>query len=303
MILLLTTTILRNDKMSGQNRPILIPQKRSTGEHNMHDFIHFKMFGTAILSSLLLAACGGGGGSGSGNTLAASPAPAVSTPSVDGFYSGQTDKSETVTGVILADNSYFLLYSKPNQPASLSGVVFGNGTAPSGSFSSSASTDIRLNDTAIPPTITTPSVTLSASYAPKKSFNGTLSYPDNSVTAFTSNYNDAYATPPTLASLAGVYTGTLASAGLWESLTLTVQPDGTMSGPLLCDCNVSAIVQPLSAGNAYSVKIKFNDGTHLLSGQTLSGTAYLDTANKRLVLFGNLGGTSLQPAIYFGTRP
>jgi hypothetical protein len=269
----------------------------------MRNFIGFRGFGSVILSSLLLVACGGGGNGGGTTTLATSAAPVASTPSVDGFYSGQTDKSETVTGVILANNSYFMLYSKPNQPATLSGVVFGAGSASSGSFSSSASTDIRLNDTATPPAITTPSVTLSASYEPKKTFNGTLSYPDNSVTAFTSNYNDAYATLPTLASLAGVYTGIIASAGLWESLTLTVATDGTMSGPLLCDCNVSAIAQPLSAGNAYSIHIKFNGGNHLLSGLTLSGTAYLDTVNKRLVLFGNLDGATPQPTIYFGTRP
>lgn len=264
----------------------------------MRNFIHTRTLGAAVLSGLLLAACGGGGG----NTSASSTSPVATAPAVDGFYSGQTDKGEAVTGVILADNSYFMLYSKPNLPTSLSGVVFGAGTVQSGSFSSAASTDIRLNDTATPPTIATPSVTLSASYEPKKTFNGTLSYPDNSVTAFTSAYNDAYTTPPTLASWQGTYTGTIASAGQWESLTLTVAADGTMSGPLLCDCNVSAVARPLSAGNAYGINIKFNGGNHLLSGLTLTGTAYLDTVNKRLVLFGNLDGANPRPAIYFGTK-
>lgn len=262
----------------------------------------FRMIGTAILSSFVLVACGGGGGADSGSsgstsatTTTTTTPPVVAAPSVDGFYDGQSDKGQTVTSVILSDNSYFQLYSKPGAPNTFSDAVLGIGTSLNGSFSSANSTDITLNGTVKAP------VNLSASYTPKKTFNGTLTYPDNSTITFTTTYNAAYQGTPTLTALTGTYTGTIATANLSETLTLTVTSDGKISGPLLCDCNVSALVQPLTTGNAFSVVIKFNGGQHALSGQSLTGTAYLDAATNRLFLIGLLDGSNA-PVIYVGSR-
>lgn len=276
----------------------------------------FKLLATMILSSFMLAACGGGGGGGSAGgsdtaatatsttTTTATTTPTapttptvVAAPSVDGFYDGMggKDQTQTVTSVILTDNSYFQLYSKPGDPNTFSNAVFGIGTSLNGSFSSADSSDITLSGTVQGP------VNLSASYTPKKTFNGTLTYPDNSTISFTTAYNAAYEGTPTLAALAGTYSGTIATADLSEALTLTVTSDGKISGPLLCECNVSALAQPLATGNAYSVLIKFNGGDHVLSGQSLTGTAYLDTASKRLFLIG-LMDDSKKPVIYVGAQ-
>lgn len=275
----------------------------------MRSYSAFRTLGAAMLASIALAACGGGGGGsgGSGGADATSPAivtppavtPAVTPPvipaaaTVDGFYDGKNSRDQSVTSVILSDNSFFLLYSVANDPNTFSGAVYGSGTSQNGSFSASAH-DIKLDGSV-------QTVTLSASYDPKKTFNGSLAYADNSSATFTTNYNPAYETTPTLAALAGVYTGTIAATGLHEALTLTVDSDGKMSGPLLCDCNVSALAQPLQTGNAYRVKIDFKGGTNPLSNQVFSGTAYLDTVAKRLVLIGVLESDQ-KPAIYVGTR-
>lgn len=216
----------------------------------MYGFRYVRMFAVALFSAFALAGCGGGGsGNGSGDNIATPNTPPVSstTPLTrDGFYDGSTNSSQTVTGVVLADNFFFLLYSQPNAPNTILGAAFGAGNSLNGSFSSHAQ-NIKLDGT-------TQSVTLTASYDPKKTFNGSLTYPDTTV-SFTTNYNSAYETTPTLAVLAGEYTGTISTALKHEALTLTVDNAGHMPGPLLCDCNVSAVAEPLTTGNAYSVMI------------------------------------------------
>ncbi len=191
---------------------------------------------------------GGGGGLGDGSTQT------TTKVTIDGFYAGQTDSGESVTGVILPDNSYFLLYSAANDPAVFAGAIFGQGTSQNGSFSSASAHDIKLDGHA-------QNVTLSASLDPKKSFNGTLAYPNNTSATFTSSYHAGGDSLPTLAALAGVYTGTIAIPGNAEPLTLTVASDGSMNGPLLCDCNLSAVAQPSGTSNTYSVMIDFAGGT------------------------------------------
>lgn len=254
-----------------------------------------KIFATALFSAFALAACGGGsssGDTGSNNGSDGSTAAPTTPLTLDGFYDGSTSSGQTVTGAVLADNSFFLLYSAPNDPNTILGAAFGPGTSLNGSFSSNAE-DIKLDGT-------TQSVVLSASYEPKNSFNGSLAYPANTVT-FTTKYNPAYETVPALAALAGTYTGTISTAVKHETLTLTVDSAGNMTGPLLCDCNVSAVAKPLATGNAYSVLIKFSGGDAPLSSRSFTGTAYLDTATNRLILIGSLDGDNAA-AIYVGKR-
>ncbi|MGB6054206.1 MAG: hypothetical protein WBG17_03100 [Burkholderiaceae bacterium] len=261
----------------------------------IHPHSSLKALALALLASLALAACGGGGSGTQTAGDSGDPPPSVAEPvaTIDGFYEGRTSLDQSVTGVILSDNSFFLLYSQPNDPATLTGAVFGSGDARNGSFSSTAQ-DIRLDGSV-------QAASLSASYEPKKSFDGTLSYADNSSATFTASYNPAYETTPTLAALAGVYHGTIATPGRHEDLTLTVDSEGNMSGPLLCGCNVSALAAPLETGNAYRVKIEFTGGDHPLSNQVFAGIAYLDAARGRLVLIGRLQADQA-PAIYAGKR-
>ena len=265
-----------------------------------HSHARLKALALALLASLALAACGGGGGS-SGQTAGDSsqPTPPVVPPvvqptaTVDGFYDGSDSRGQSITGVILSDHSFFLLYSQPDDPATLAGAVFGNGDARNGSFSANAQ-DIRLDGSV-------QAVGLSASYQPKQTFDGMLSYADNSSASFSTRYNPAYESTPTLAALAGVYHGTIATPGEHEDLTLTVDADGNMSGPLLCGCNVSAVAAPLDTGNAYRVRIEFTGGDHPLSDQVFDGTAYLDATSRRLVLIGRIESDQA-PAIYAGSR-
>jgi hypothetical protein len=206
-----------------------------------------------------------------------------------------TSANRSVTAIILADNSYYFMYSKPSDPGSLDGVAFGSGTLSNGVFSSNNVKEINLNGTVS-------SGTLLANYDSKKTFNGTLTYLDNTVVTFSSTYGNAYSSAPTLAELAGVYTGTLAAEGVSESgITLTITADGAMSGTISCGCKIAAVITPLASGNGYGVRLTFNGGDHPLHDQTFTGSAYFDAATKRLLVAGLLDATKA-PAIFVGAR-
>lgn len=85
---------------------------------------------------LALAACGS---SGSG-----SDAPAPSAPSAEGLWIGSTSESRSVTGFVLDDGTYWILYSIPNASSFIAGVVQGTGSFLGGSFSSSNGIDFNV---------------------------------------------------------------------------------------------------------------------------------------------------------------
>ncbi|HCN90043.1 MAG TPA: hypothetical protein DIT28_12845 [Oxalobacteraceae bacterium] len=215
---------------------------------------------------------------------------------MDGIYNGTTDTNRAITALILADNSYYVMYSKPSDPTSFDGVAFGSGTSSNGIFSSDSFKDINLNGA-----ISTG--TLAGTYDSKKTFTGTLTYTSNTVVTFSSNYSDAYTTTPTLTTLAGTYTGTLAAEGLSETgIILTILADGTMSGQISCGCQIDATITPLASGNAYGVRLTFTGGDHPLHDQTFTGSAYFDALTKRFIIVGLLDA-SKAPAIFVGTKP
>ncbi|MFD2270142.1 hypothetical protein ACFS07_00915 [Undibacterium arcticum] len=146
-------------------------------------------------------------------------------------------------------------------------------------------------------------MTLSASYTQQQSFNGSLSYTSSGKTAtFTTVYNNPYATLPSVAALAGVYTGTIATKDLSEDLILTIAQDGTLSGQLTCGCKVNATLAPRSDGLAYVATLSMVGGSHVLSNKTVAGNVYLDAVHKRLYIVGNIVGTT-DAAIFVGTKP
>src|SRR5450759_4944261 len=144
---------------------------------------------------LALAACGGSGGNGG-----AAPAPPV--PSAEGLWIGSTSTSRSVTGIVLNDGTYWVLYSLPHVSALIAGVVQGTGASLNGSFSSSDGIDFNLEGQGIN------NATLSASYMAKKSLNGSVTYPNlNQAFTFTSSYNSDYDQTPSVSVIAGTYVG------------------------------------------------------------------------------------------------
>ena len=262
------------------------------------------LLAVTTFASVLLAACGGGGASVSTAPPTSSPTPVTTTPapssSISGVYDGNTNTGQPITALLQEDGSYFIVYSNASAPQTVQGAIVGTGNLSGSSFSSSNGLDLNLVGTA---SQTPRPVTLSASYVQQQSFNGSLSYVTSGTTAtFTSVFNNPYATLPSIAALAGVYTGTIATKDLSEDVILTIAQDGTLSGQLSCGCKINATLAPRSDGMAYVATLSMVGGDHLLSNKTVAGNVYLDAAHKRLYIVGNIVGTT-EGAIFVGTKP
>lgn len=277
-----------------------------------------QVIGVVTLASAMLAGCGGGGGGDAATVSTTAPASdtttstptsdpvVVPTAAVDGIYNGTTSNTDqAITVLILADNSYYIMYSKPSDPASFDGVAFGSGTLSNGNYFSGSFKDISL-------TGGVSTGTLVGGYISKQSFIGTLGYYNSTDSkSFSSVYDPSYATAPSLTTVAGVYTGTLAAGPLTagspvpsETLLLKITDTGVMSGDLTCSCTLEKATMSLN-GTAYAVSLTFSDGdgTHPLHGQVFAGSAYFDAPNKRLVVAGTLLDAAKTPAMFVGTKP
>lgn len=272
-----------------------------------------KVLAVAIAGSAFLAACGGGSSSADSGTTASAgnnagsggntsnPSPVVlPTTVISSVFDGHTDTNQPITAFLQNDGSYFIVYSDVAAPQNASGAIMGSGSINGGSFSSSDGLDVALAGSGAQ---TAASVNLSASYTAKTSLNGSLSYATGGQTrTFTSNYNNAYESLPSLPVLAGVYTGAITTKDQVEAnIELTVTADGKLSGSLPCGCTITAQLVPRSDGTAYDATLAFTGGNHPFSGKSFAGNVYLDTATHRLYIVGKPNDSG-DLAIFVGTR-
>jgi hypothetical protein len=187
-----------------------------------------------------------------------------------GFYNGQTNKDQNVVAVVLDDGSFYALYEDPGI-SEFNGVIIGNVEASGGTLSSSNVINYDLTKTE------THKMTISATYAPKDWLNGALAYPGengNNIN-FTTKYDAEYEKTPTLAAIAGTYSGLVKGLSMSAPNTrLSIETDGIIafdSGM----CKAKGTIAPRTSGNVYSLALNFDETTSscVYSGQTLSGIA------------------------------
>lgn len=250
--------------------------------------------------SFALSGCGGGGsGEPSNGTAATTRLPETPNSTIFGVFDGTTDAEQVITALLQNDGSYFIVYSNKSRPLAVIGAIAGTGTLSGGSFSSSNGLDLVLVGAA---NQNPQAVTLSASYVQQQSLRGSLAYTSaNKTVAFATAYNSSYATLPSLAALAGVYTGSLATGNVSESsIVLTIGQDGTLTGQLTCGCKINATLYKRKDGLAYVANLAMVGGDHVLSNKTLAGNVFLDSAHHRLYIVGNIVGTN-ETAIFVGS--
>lgn len=219
---------------------------------------------------LALAACGGGGGDDGA-------APAPPAPSAEGLWIGTTSTSRSVTGIVLDNGTYWILFSVPNVSGLIDGIVQGTGTSLNGSFSSSDGIDFGLEGQGIN------NVTLSASYTAKQSFNGSVTYSNlNQAFTFTSSYDAQYDQTPSVSAIAGTYIGIASVAGSDEFTTIVVSPPGVIVG--ISGCKVLGTVVPRAKGNLYDLSVDFVGGACSNGASAVTGIVYFDASAKRLYL-------------------
>jgi hypothetical protein len=229
---------------------------------------HFKKLLALAAAGGFVAGCGGGGGD--------SDPPPVAATSAEGLYSGTTTSGRAVTGLVLDDGTYYVLYSPVGSSTAIAGVVQGTGTSNAGTFSSGNARDFNLEGLGVL------AGTVSASYVAKQSFNGTVSYSAGGTTSFSSTYDANYEAVPSLAALAGTFAGQVASSAGNENATVTISSAGAISGSGASGCAVSGSVSPRTRGNAFNVSLTFGGAPCLFANQTLTGIAYFNATTKQL---------------------
>lgn len=229
----------------------------------------------ALTVSGLLGGCGAAGIANSidSNSGDNGGSGGSATTTAEGLWRGTTDTNRSVTGVVLHDGTFYVLYSAAGNPSVIAGVVQGSGTSNNGSLSSSNAKDFNLEGHVVYP------VTVSASYYVKQSLNGQVTSvnPPSGTVSFTSTYDSSYEVTPTISALVGTYLGQVATSGGVESVTLTVNSSGVISGTGASGCAASGTVATRSDGNIYDFSIAFGGAPCQLANQTLIGIAYYNS--------------------------
>lgn len=242
---------------------------------------------SALAAAAFLAGCGGGGGG--------DATPVVETRSATGLWTGTTSTNRSVTGVVLADGTYYVLYSGVGAPLVIGGVVQGTGSVNGSTFSSSNGRDFNLEGAGVLP------ANVSATVNTKQSLNGAVGYSNGGSTSFTSTYDANFEQAPTLAAIAGTYSGNVAFSLGVDSATVTVSSAGAISGGSN-GCAITGTVAPRADGNAYNMALTFGAAPCYFAGQTFNGIAYYNAGAKRLYAAAP-NGARTDGVLFVGVKP
>ncbi|GHD57401.1 hypothetical protein GCM10007350_06030 [Jeongeupia chitinilytica] len=208
------------------------------------------------------------------------------------MWVGSTSSNRTVTGFVLDDGSYWFLYSLPNSGATLAGVLQGKFTAANGILSTASTVDLN----ALGNSRTEPSV--AGTYQTKK----TLTLNGAAAGTFNTGYSSQYEGTPSLAKLAGVFKGSYATRTMTDSVSFSINANGTVVGTST-SCTFSGKFSPRSTANLYDMGLTLT-GTGCIGGGgsvELNGIAYLDAAGTTLYTVG-LEGNRDRGMIFNGLR-
>lgn len=241
-----------------------------------------------ILASSI-SACGGSDDS-------SSPPPPVSATSAEGLWNGTSGNGRTIAGLVLDNGTYWFLYSVVGNPSVIAGAFQGNSSSQNGSFASSNGKDINLEG------LGTLDATVNGSNVMKQSLSGTIAYLVGGQTTFNSTYNTDYDLIPNTNLLVGTYTGSNATTGGTEIVTVTLSSPSSITGSSASGCNFVGSFSPRSHGNVYDVSVTFAGGVCSNGTSTVNGIAFFDAATKQLYSAA-LNSTRTNGFVYLGTKP
>ena len=185
-------------------------------------------------------------------------------------------------------------YSDALNPNKIAGVIHGTGASNNGSFISTNAKDFGIGVAAL-------DATISGDSAARQFFNGTITHSGAGPVTFTSSYNTAYDTAPTVASLAGVYTGQAGSSGGVQPATVTALADGTFTGVEQSGCRFTGKVTARVRGNVFDQSVTSGGAPCFFTGSTFQGIVYFDIPTHRLLVVAP-NNARTDAAIFFGTK-
>jgi len=240
-----------------------------------------------IALELTISACGGGG-SGS--------APPVDTSgTAEGLWNGTTDTGRSIAGLVLDDGSYWFIYTAVGNNAVIAGAVQGNGTSSFGKFTSSNGIDFNLEGLGIN------NFSFAGTYTAKSQIAGTLTYTGTTST-LSGMYSTDYDLIPSLATVAGTYSGEAATAGGVEAATVTIASGGAITGASASGCSFTGAATVRPKGNVYNITVTFGGGVCSNGTGTVTGVAYYVASSKELVSAALDSGRT-NGFLYVGSKP
>ncbi len=269
----------------------------------------------SLVAVHFLSACGGGGSdhdngpSSVSSSTQATTSPTFNATSSQGMWAGTTSTGRDVVGLLQADGTYWVLYTKVNDPSVIAGAVQGNAASNNGVFTSTNGRDFNVEAHSIT------DASIAANYTPRARLDGSITYYGTaSKLSFTSTYDVAYDKRATLQSLSGDYSGSAAVVQGAETARLTIDANGGISGRSASGCAYTGQATPQAQGSAFTLTVIFAGGNCANGTDTVRGVGYLDpdsgvlygaalnnTRSNGLIFSGKKAGFTVQPTTSTGT--
>jgi hypothetical protein len=145
------------------------------------------------------------------------------------------------------------------------------------------------------------SFTMAGTYTEKVQLAGTNTYTAGS-SSFTATYDTDYDLAPSLATIAGTYSGEALTVNSNEAATVTITSGGAITGTSAGGCSFTGSAATRAKGNVYNVSVTFGGGVCDNGTSTVTGVAYYIAAQNTLVSTAlNSGRTN--GFIFSGTKP
>ncbi|KAF0813596.1 hypothetical protein IGB42_01947 [Andreprevotia sp. IGB-42] len=242
------------------------------------------VFLSMAAAGLILAACSAEEGT---TTPTPTPTPAITpTPTpipasatAEGLWKGVDSGGRSFTALVLGDGTgkYWMPYTTAANPNVFVGFLTGTATSLNTLFSSTNG----VNFDSVAANIG--NVVVSGSYIAKSTFRPQITG-NNQIVSLNSTYSPDYELTPTLASIAGEYTGQVSTLIGTQNSTLTVTNTGTVSGKFADGCQFSGNISANAKGNLYNLSLAYialNCGKNTGS---VAGVAYYDKTQRTLVV-------------------
>jgi hypothetical protein len=228
----------------------------------------------------LLTACGGGGapdpgggggssGTGTSNSTGGGQDIKDDPRAAAGLWQGSTSDGRQSFAVLLSDGRYWFFYTAVGTSSSISGVGEGIATSIGGTLTAPEGRDFNLEGNGVSP------ATLTATYMPQALLNGTIQYPNQTV-SFTTSYVSVR--PAALSQIAGSYGGAAAVVGASdaESVSLAISAGGAVAGTSARGCNFSGAATPRTDVAVFDLTLTFSGGACALGTSTVRGIMFYD---------------------------
>jgi len=178
---------------------------------------------------------------------------------------------------VLETGRYYVLYGPTAIPGStqIEGVLVGDGTASGSTFSASTLQNLNFTNQ------TNVAGAMTATFLLRSYFDANIAYIGGVNDSFNADYSFRYEDVPSLALVAGNYSGQLASLDGVPNANMTISTSGAVSIAATGGCTAGGTILLHPFGNVYDINVTYGAGCPA-AGLTLSGHAKYDATTNSI---------------------